>query len=250
MIRPLHLLFCLLAALLATGTATAGETRVAVAANFLDTAHELAARFEKRSGHRVLLSSASSGKLYAQIRNGAPFDLFLSADAERPQRLVEAGLADTGHLRTYAVGRLVFWAPGHPGDAGACRRHLEGLKRLAMANPRTAPYGAAAWEVLEALGRDPDSLRLVLGENIAQAYTFVASGGVEGGFVAAAQLARRDPPPPGCRWPVPESLHQPLRQQLVLLRRGRANPAALAFFDFLAGEEAREAIRRSGYDLP
>ncbi len=226
----------------------AAEARVAVASNFSQVARELAARFEARSGHQVRISSASSGKLYAQIRHGAPFHLFLSADAERPRRLVKAGLARPQNRRTYAIGRLVFWAPDHPGDAEVCRARLRHLDRLAVANPRTAPYGAAAVETLKALGRDPGQLRLVVGENIAQAYAFTASGAVEGGLVAAAQIQGRDLT--GCRWPVPERLHHPIEQQAVLLEQGEDNPAAEGFFRFLFSEPARTLIQAAGYRLP
>ncbi len=241
--RPLLLL---LLALFPLQALQGAEARVAVASNFADTARLLAERFQARSGHRVRLSSASSGKLYAQIRNGAPFDLFLSADARRPRKLVEAGLALPESRRTYALGRLVFWAPGTTGDAAACRKQLEKAGRLAMANPRTAPYGAAAAQVLEALGIRPE--KRVLGENVAQAHAFTASRAVDGGLVAAAQLQGQEPE--GCRWPVPESLHAPIEQQMVLLQRGKKNPAALAFHRFLLSREAAALIEAAGYQRP
>ncbi len=241
--RPLILLLLALVPLQALQGA---EARVAVASNFTDTARLLAERFQARSGHGILLSSASSGKLYAQIRNGAPYDLFLSADSQRPRRLVEAGLAAPESRRAYALGRLVFWAPGVEGDAAACRKRLEKARRLAMANPRTAPYGAAAAQVLESLGIQPE--KRVLGENIAQAYAFAASRAVDGGLVAAAQLRGREPG--GCRWPVPESLHAPIEQQMVLLKRGEKNPAALAFYRFLLSPEAAALMEAAGYQRP
>ena len=242
------LLWRLCLAFLLPDLAWAAEAQVAVAANFTRVAEQLAARFEARSGHRLRISSASSGKLYAQIRHGAPYHLLLSADAGRPRRLVEAGLARPGNRRTYAIGRLVFWSPRTPGDSNTCRERLLHLDRLAIANPRTAPYGAAAVETLKALGRDPGNLQLVVGENIAQAYAFTASGAVEGGLVAAAQLQERDPA--GCRWPVPEDLHHPIEQQAVLLERGAGNPAAEDFFHFLFSGPARALIRAAGYRLP
>ncbi len=224
-----------------------GEVRLAVASNFRTTAQALAAAFEQRTGHRVRISSASSGKLYAQILGGAPFDLFLSADAERPRLLADRGRADPP--RTYAVGRLVYWSPGTPGDEARCRRHLPTARRLALANPKTAPYGRAALEVLENLGLDPGARTLVTGENVGQAYAFVASGAVDGGFVAAAQLKRTEAPD-GCRWPVPARLHEPVVQQAVLLARGRSSAPARAFYRYLFGDEARRRIRADGYDLP
>lgn len=232
-------------------SARAAETRVAVASNFINTARQLAEQFHQRSGHRAVLSSASSGKLYAQIRHGAPFDLFLSADAERPERLAEEGLALPSRVRSYALGQLLFWAPAHGGDDQTCRnfllRHPE--LRLAVANPRTAPYGAAARETLVALGLNPQSMRLVFGENIAQTFTFVASGGTDAGLVSASQLSGARSTP-GCRWLIPASLHRPLVQKAALLQRGAGNPAARAFFDFLFSPEARERISADGYLLP
>jgi len=232
--------------LLLAGPARGEAVRLAVASNFQETARTLADLFEKRSGRRVVLSAASSGKLYAQIRHGAPFDLFLSADAERPQRLAREGRT-IGFPRTYAIGRLVYWSPATPGDAHACREGLQRAQRLALANPDTAPYGAAALEVLKRLGLE--GTRRVTGENIGQTFAFVASGAVDGGFVAAAQLRGRDDLP-GCRWPVPAGLHRPIAQQAALLERGAENEAAHDFFAFLFTPVARERIRAAGYDLP
>lgn len=229
----------------------AAEARVAVASNFLPVLKELAPLFEEQTGHRLRLSSASSGKLYAQIRHGAPFDLFLSADRERPRRLAEAGLARRERVRSYAIGRLVLWLPGKPGDAATCREQLKenpGL-RLAIANPRIAPYGAAARDTLLALGMEPDRMDLVFGENIAQTFAFVTSGGTDGGFVAASQL-KGDDRRRGCHWPVPAPLHRPLEQVAVLLKRGESNPAARDFFDFLFDRDARQRIGKAGYLLP
>jgi len=206
-------------------------------------------RFQQQTGHQLRISSASSGKLYAQIRHGAPFDLFLSADAQRPERLATEGFARPENVRPYAIGQLVFWMPKLDGDANGCRaRLLEGNLRLALANPRTAPYGSAAWETLKALGFNPARLRLIQGENIAQAFTFVASGGADGGFVAASQLTGAGRK--GCRWPVPGDLHAPIVQQAALLKRGEPNPAARAFFGYLLSPESRKILQRAGYLLP
>ena len=246
--RLLTLGTCLIG-LLFSAVLTATEARVAVASNFLPTARQLAAGFKQRSGHTLRISSASSGKLYAQIHHGAPFDLLLSADARRPERLATEGLARPDKVRPYAIGQLVFWMPKQEGDASRCRaRLLEGNLRLALANPRTAPYGSAAWETLEALGFDPAKLPLIQGENVAQAFAFVASGSADGGFVAASQptAGNRE----GCRWPVPGELHAPIVQKAALLKRGEPNPAARAFFAYLLGPEARQVIRRAGYLLP
>lgn len=239
----------ILAALLLPLAAAAGDARVAVASNFLPTLRLLAEDFASQTGHRLRISSASSGKLYAQILNGAPFELFLSADSLRPQRLLAEGAVADGRIGTYARGRLVLWLPRRQTDAEGCRALLSsspGL-RLAMANPRTAPYGQAAWQALTALGLEPEKMNLVFGDNVAQAWTFANSGAVDGGLVAAAQLR---PHHPGCRWLLPEKLHSPLDQQAVLLERGEDNPAAQAFFRYLFGPTARRLIAQAGYQLP
>jgi molybdate transport system substrate-binding protein len=239
------------ALLLPQTLAAAAEARVAVASNFLHLLKELAPLFEEQTGHRLRISSASSGKLYAQIHHGAPFDLFLSADRERPRRLAAVALANPHRVRSYAIGQLLLWLPEKQGDAAACRAWLKqhpGL-RLAIANPRIAPYGAAARETLRALGLAPEKMNLVFGENIAQTLAFVTSGNTDGGFIATSQftdnMRRR-----GCHWRVPATLHRPLEQVAVLLKRGEANPAARDFFNFLFGREARQRIGKAGYLLP
>ncbi|MDH3588439.1 MAG: molybdate ABC transporter substrate-binding protein [Gammaproteobacteria bacterium] len=226
---------------------------VAVASNFSETAHVLAKRFNERSGHVVRISSGSSGKLYAQIRNGAPFDIFLSADTARPERVEFDGLAVPGTRFSYAEGTLVLWSVR---ERYADRNCLEVLKSLdfdylAIANPDTAPYGAAAKQWLEGLGlwRKIRS-RIVTGENIGQAFHFAATRNAALGLVAAAQLADTDIPAGSCRYAVPASDHAPIMQQGVLLRRARGSAAAREFIASLHSDAATEEILRRGYRRP
>jgi molybdate transport system substrate-binding protein len=230
---------------LAASVAQAAEVKVAVASNFTAAMKEIAAAFEAASGHELVISYGSTGKIYTQIVNGAPFEVFLAADQKRPQLLVEAGRA-SGRF-TYAVGRLVLWsADPDLVDAEGSVLHGGGFHRLAIANPVTAPYGAAAVQVLDRLGlMQALEPRLVRGDNIAQTYQFVATRNAQLGFVALAQVALE---PTGSRWKVPLELHDPIRQDAALLAPGRDNPAALALMDFLGGPAARAVIERFGYD--
>ncbi|MFC4158001.1 molybdate ABC transporter substrate-binding protein [Chitinimonas lacunae] len=239
----------LLCCLLWSGIATAAETvRVAVAANFHPTAQQLAQRFEAEQGIKVELSSGSTGKLYAQIKQGAPFELLLSADDETPERLLREGNAVSGSARVYAVGRLVLWSakPGLVDPAGEVLKR-GAFNKLAMANPKTAPYGAAAEAVLAGMGLlDGLRPRLVVGENVAQTQQFIASGNAELGFIARSQVSAGS----GSLWLVPAERHTPLRQAAVLLRPGRDKAAARRFLDYLVQEPARRLIAAAGYDLP
>lgn len=226
----------------------AGEVHAAVAANFARPLEEIGAAFEKATGHRVISSPGSTGKLHAQIKNGAPFDVFLAADAERPRLLEEEGSAVTGSRFTYALGRLVLWS-AKPGFVDGTGKVLggKGYKHLAIANPKTAPYGAAARQTLEKLGLwNRVSPRIVQGEDVGQTFQFVVTENAELGFVALSQLEGQA----GSRWLVPADLHAPIEQQAVLLARGRDNPAARAFLEFLKGKEGRAIVERSGYALP
>lgn len=226
--------------------ANAGEVKVAVAANLAGTLQKLALPFGKAHGHSLSLSSASTGKLYAQIVSGAPFEVFLSADAAAPQRLEAEGHAVAGTRFTYALGQLVLWSPKLQLDDGAQVLRQARFKHLAVANASTAPYGAAAMQVLERLQlRSQLTPLLVTGENISQTLQFVEAGGAELGFVAASQVIGRK----GSSWAVPAALHEPIEQQAVLLNPGAANPAARALLEFLR-RDAREAIRAAGYGLP
>jgi len=233
-----------------SATSAAGEVRVAVAANFRATLDEIVTRFEQDTGHTAVVSSGSSGKLYAQIRNGAPFDVFFSADATRPGLLEKEGLAVQGSRFTYAVGRLTLWGAGPAVFEGSGKSMLlsDDVEHVAIANPKTAPYGAAAKEVLQALGLwERIRERLVRGENIGQTFHFVFSKNAQLGFVALSQVLAVNGA--GSRWDVPAHLHAPLRQQTVLLRHGQRNEAARAFLDYVKGATSRNIIERFGYGL-
>ncbi|MDJ0656101.1 MAG: molybdate ABC transporter substrate-binding protein [Xanthomonadales bacterium] len=215
---------------------------VAVAANFQQPAREIVEVFAAHTGHRVVLSSASTGKHYAQIINGAPFDLFLAADRRRPEMLEQQGFDHAPRL-TYAVGRLVLWSPDADQTAEGRLRSGQ-FDYLAIANPRTAPYGTAAREALDNLGlwqsvRD----RLVTGESVTQALQFALSGNAQLALVARSQVGLLDPA--GSRWLVSESLHQPIEQQAIALN---GSPTTLALLRFLRSEESRTIISRHGYD--
>ena len=231
-------------------TTVAAETvQVAVATNFLGTLHEIAVGFEQDAGHHVVLSSGSSGKLYAQIKHGAPFDVFFSADVRRPKLMEETGLAVEGSRFTYAIGRLVLWSPD-PNmimDNGRVVLSEGRFEHLAIANPKTAPYGTAARSTLQALGLwNRVKARIVQGENIGQTFQFVFSENAQLGLVALSQVV--DPRiKSGSRWNVPENLYEPLHQQAVLLVRGQDNEAAKAFLDYVKGPKARKLIERFGY---
>ena len=241
----------LLAALLVSANADAGEVQVAVAANFTAPMQRIATEFEKDSGHKAALMSGATGKFYAQISHGAPFEVFLSADDETPARLEKDGLAVAGSRFTYATGRLVLWSPreGYVDDKGEVLKKGD-FRHLAIANPRTAPYGAAALQVLGKLGLQPAlTPRFVQGENIAQTHSFVVSGNAELGFVALAQVYKDGRLGAGSAWIVPASLHAPIRQDAVLLMKGASNPAAAALLKYLKGDKARAIIQSFGYEI-
>lgn len=226
---------------------------VAVAANFRGAFAPLASAFQESTGHQVTASFGSSGKIFAQIRHGAPFELFLSADEHYPQRLEREGLGGECRL-VYAVGRLVVWSP-RPGAWPPGESPLSPsspMTRLALANPRLAPYGQAAREYLEGAGLwEGWRERLVYGEDAGQAQTFAASGNADAALISLAQLPRGgDGRPVGQVWEVPPHTHTPIRQGALLLRQGADNPAARAFCDFLATPRARRIIQEAGYALP
>lgn len=229
--------------------ATADEVAVAVAANFMAPMQVIAAEFERATGHRAVLAAGATGKFYAQIRNGAPFEVFLSADDETPVKLVKEGLAEGASRFTYAVGRLALWSAELGRVDGPAPLHQVDARRLAIANPRTAPYGAAAQEVLNRLGvAERWAPRLVQGENIAQAHQFVVSGNAELGLIALSQVWIDGRPTAGSLWVVPAEMHTPIRQDAVLLGKGRGKPAAEALLRFLGSEKGRAIVRRFGYD--
>jgi molybdate transport system substrate-binding protein len=229
-------------------TARAADTQVAVAANFTAPAKDIAAAFHAATGHTATLSFGSSGAFYTQIANGAPFEVFLSADADRPAKAEADGLAVPGSRFTYAVGRLVLYStqPGLVDPAGAVLK-TGTFAHLAIADPAAAPYGAAAVETMAKLGVSKAlTPKLVTGSSITQAYQFVATGAAELGFVAQSQVIGVSG---GSRWLVPATLHAPIVQQAVLLKTGAANPAASAFATFLRGPQASAIIRRYGYEV-
>jgi len=221
---------------------------VAVASNFTRSAVELAERFQTETGIAVRLSNGSTGKLYAQILNGAPFDVFLAADTDRPALLERSGLAVAGARFTYATGALVLWS----GSANDCHAVLsdENSGHIALANPATAPYGKAALEFLFAAGYwDSVSERAVYGENINQTLQFVATGNAVMGLIAKSQLVAPQLPEAACTWEIPSSSYSNLEQQAVLLQRAVDNDNARRFFEFLRSEAAMGVITRHGYEV-
>jgi molybdate transport system substrate-binding protein len=231
------------------GHSCADELRIATASNFKNTMTVLARKFEQQSEHRVVPVYGSTGKHFAQIINGAPFDAFFAADSRRPERLEKDGLIVPGSRFTYAVGRLVLWSPqtGYVDELGQVLEQGK-FRHLAIANPDLAPYGVAAREVLQSLGLwQALSPRLVRGENIGQTFLFVHSGGAELGFVAWSQLATAAQPVEGSYWRVPETLYHPVEQQAVALKDSLA---LRAFMSFVRKPEATGIIRDHGYDSP
>ena len=240
LIRRLVALASLIAA-----PASAAETQVAVAANFSEPAREIAAGFEKATGHKAVLSFGASGAFFTQIAQGAPFEVLLSADAERPIQAEKAGLAVPGTRFTYAIGRLVLYSATPSLVAGGSVLKTRQFDKIAIADPTTAPYGAAAIETMRKLGvYQAVGSRIVTSKSIGQAYLFTSTGAAELGFVALSQVIHV---PGGSRWIVPARLHTPIDQQAVLLRTGSKNPAARAFVKYLKSRAAQTIIRRFGY---
>jgi molybdate transport system substrate-binding protein len=231
--------------LLAFTEARAAQTNVAVAANFTDAAKEIAAVFKQKTGHEAVLSFGASGQFYTQITQGAPFQVFLSADDSRPKKLVEDGLAVPESRFTYAIGKLVLWSKTPGVVKGEETLKAASFAKLSICNPAAAPYGLAAVETMKSLKLyDTLQPKLVEGATITQAYQFVETGNAEVGFVALSQLTGSDA---GSRWVVPQELYNPIRQDAVLLKSG--NEAASAFIAFLKGPEARAIIEKYGYVL-
>lgn len=247
-------LFVCLVAVLSPGTLFARDiVTVAVASNFANTAEEIVAAFAAESDATIRISPGSTGKLYAQILHGAPYDIFLAADAKRPRLLERQGRAVIRSRTTYATGSLVLWSRDARLRGKDCREALrQGANgRIALANPDTAPYGAAARQFLIADGLwDAVSSRAVFGENIAQTMQFVATGNASLGFVARSQTTLANLPAASCSWAVPETWHTPIRQQGVVLTRAENNRAARQFFAFLKTAAARRIIRQHGYRVP
>ncbi len=243
----LALICMLLSSLLVPAQAIAAEVMVAVASNFTAPMKDIAERFQQRSGHKLILAFGSSGKFTAQIQNGAPFEVFLSADQAKPEVLIRAGFASADSRFTYAQGRLALWTTTPDVDVWAQLQSGQ-FRKLALANPRLAPYGAAAQQTLTALAlTDSVAVRQVMGENIAQTWQFVSSGNAQLGFVALSQIMVAGKISSGSAWVVPDKLYQPIHQDAVLLKQGRQSDAARALLAFLQSAEVTELIRGYGY---
>lgn len=230
----------------------AGEVRAAVASNFSAPMERIAALFQQESGHTVKVSPGASGKIYSQIKSGAPFDVFLAADETLPKRMEQEGLAVGGSRFVYAVGKLVLWS-AQPGlvDAKGAVLFKGNYSKLAIADPRLAPYGVAAKETLEKLTMwNAIQGKLVKGENITRAYQFAATENAELAFVALSQVMRDGQVSAGSWWLVPSELHRPIRQSAVLLSGAKDQAAARAFLVFLRSEKATAVMRGFGYELP
>lgn len=233
-------------------SAFAEDALVAVATNFSEVMERLESEFEEAGDHTLTVTTGSTGKLYAQVCNGAPFDILLAADQRRPKLLEAESRAVAGSRFTYAVGRLTLWSPDAERISadGPATLHAGSFRRLAIANPDLAPYGAAARETLAALGLlGMLGPRIVRGENIGQAHALVATGNADLGFVALSSVLSPRNKQPGSRWDVPQDLYTPIRQDAVLLTRGAENAAARAFLDFLKTDEARVVIESFGYGI-
>ena len=244
-------LLLLIVSSLAGGPAGADEITVAVAANFTAPVTQIAAEFHRDTGHTAQLVFGATGKFYAQIKNGAPFDVLLAADRETPARLVREGDAVEGSQITYAIGKLVLWSPKPAlvDDKGAILRSSQ-IAHVAYCNPKLAPYGAAAVEAMKAIGVfDALQPKLVQGENITQAYQFVVSGNAEVGFVALSQVYKDGRIREGSAWVVPADLYSQIGQDAVILAKGRGHPAVADFIKYLQSEKAKAVIRAFGYEL-
>ena len=241
----------LLCAALAHGDAHAAEAQVAVAANFAEPIKAIAAVLHKTTGHTLKVSTGASGAFYTQIRNGAPFDVFLSADNERPEMLEKDGLAQPGTRFTYATGKLVLWSvkAGRVDGQGAVLKAAD-LGKVAHANPKTAPYGAAAVQVLDRLGlKQAITPRLVQGESIGQTFNFVKTGNADVGFVAMSQVLEGGRLKEGSMWVIPQTAYDPIRQDAVLLKKGAGNEAAQALLKLLQSPNIKDLIRSYGYGI-
>jgi molybdate transport system substrate-binding protein len=238
-------------ALFACLTAQADEVQVAVAANFTGPMQVISVLFERDTGHKTSLAFGATGKFYAQIANGAPFEVLLSADDETPAKMIKEGHAVAGSNFTYAIGKLVLWS-ADPKLIDAKGEILKkgGFKHLALANPKGAPYGAAAMQVMSKLGVGETLKPLfVQGENISQTYQFIFTGAAELGFVAYSQVIKNGQIGAGSGWIVPANLYDPILQDAVILAKGKDKPAALALLNYLKGQKAQAVIKSFGYEL-
>ena len=249
--RPFQRWFAVIAACAASMAVHAETVNVAVAANFTEPAKALASVFEKTTGHSAKLSFGATGAFYAQIKNGAPFDILMAADDERPALLEKEGDTVPGSRFTYANGQLVLWSakPAYVDDKGELLKANQ-FNKLAVANPKNAPYGAAAMEALNKLGlMSAAQPKLVTGESIGQTYNFIATGNAEVGFVALSRVLHNGKLKSGSMWIVPEQLHSPIVQDAVTLKRAAGNPAAKAWMDLMKTPKTKEFIRTYGYSV-
>lgn len=247
--RVLPFALSLLAAI--ASPAMAAEVHVAVAANFTAPVQAIAAEFEKDTGNKVVASFGATGQFYAQIRNGAPFDVFLAADDSTPAKLEAEKAIVPGSRFTYATGKLALWSAkeGYVDDKGEVLKKND-YAHLSIANPKTAPYGLAATQVLATLGLTPTvASKIVEGQSISQAYQFISSGNAELGFIALSQIYKDGKISGGSAWIVPGELHEPIRQDAVILDKGKDNPVAKQFVDYLKGPKAAVVIKAYGYEL-
>ncbi|NUT86342.1 molybdate ABC transporter substrate-binding protein [Pseudomonas corrugata] len=247
--RPTRFASLLLTTFLAAGAAQADEVQVAVAANFTAPIQAIAADFEKDTGHKLVAAYGATGQFYTQIKNGAPFEVFLAADDTTPAKLENEGDTVKGSRFTYAIGTLALWSArdGYVDDQGQVLKN-NGFQHLSIANPKAAPYGLAATQVLDKLGLAAEVKgKIVEGQNITQAYQFVSTGNAELGFVALSQVYKDGKLTSGSAWIVPAELHDPIKQDAVILSKGRDNPAAKALMDYLKGPKATAIIQAYGY---
>lgn len=250
--RSASLIAAFIGSLLLSVNLQAAEVKVAVAANFAQPMKDIAAEFEKETGHKLNLTQGATGKFYAQISNGAPFEVFLSADDETPSKLVKEGKAISGTQFTYAIGRLVLWSPDEKlVDQGGTILKTDRFKFIAIANAKVAPYGRAAVQTMQKLGvLSAIEPRVVQGESIAQTHQFVTTGNAQLGFVALSQVWESNRIKSGSGWIIPEEMHEQLRQDIVLLNPGKDSSAATALLNYLKSEKAKKIIERYGYKLP
>ncbi len=246
--KKIIILFCFVFFL--NASASADEIHVAVASNFKYTLQKLADAFKEKTGHDLVISSASSGKLFTQIIHGAPYDVFLSADEKRVDLLIEEHMAADKNAYVYALGRLVLYS--NLEQSADCKTilHSSRLRHLAIANPKIAPYGAAAKQVLEKLGLWQQlKPRLVMGENIAQTFQFVSTGNAQAGFIARSMLDMGEINDHACIWDIPTDMYSKINQKMVALKRSKKKIPVEAFMRYIRSAEARAIIRANGYDV-
>lgn len=250
-IRLPHLAVSALASLISLNCAWADEVQVAVAANFTAPIQAIAKDFEKDTGHKLVAAFGATGQFYAQIKNGAPFEVFLAADDSTPAKLEQEKEIVEGSRFTYAIGTLALWSakPGYVDDKGEVLKKND-FQHLSIANPKAAPYGLAATQVLDKLKlTEATKGKIVEGQNITQAFQFVSTGNAELGFVALSQIYKDGKVENGSAWIVPSSLHDPIRQDAVILKKGKDNPAAKALVEYLKGPKATAVIKSYGYEI-